>query len=176
MKLNAKRLIFALIVPVTLVLGLVFCAWIFRLQTLEQVEVQKERLLYLPGNEQSSFFDSEVNTRFRVLSNFAARLADAERYCDDRIFLRLGISAQDVGFSYVSVVGSDAVLLTDKNEKIDISGYECWKTAMNGGKSVFCEFNYSDSMSFAFAVPYGKTEKKRGRLSAFAPRMRSVVC
>lgn len=166
MKSNTKRFLLAILVPAVLVAGLVLCAWIYRLQTLAQIEVQKERLLYLPGTEQSNVFGAAADTRFEMLANYAARLAKAENEGKDRSLSQLNTSAQDIGFSYAAVVGPEAILMTDNGEKLDISDSECWKAAA-GGAQVLYNINLSDKLRFAFAVPYEVSGKNQGAVIGF---------
>ncbi len=166
MESNAKRAIFSILIPAALIVGLVLCAWLYRSQSFAQMDAQKERLLYLPGTEQSNIFGSAADTRFEVLSNYASRLEKAEQDGKDRFLSQLSTSAQDIGFSYAAVVGPSAVLLTEKNETIDISGQECWKTAL-GGTPVLCKIDLSDKLRFAFAVPYEENGKNIGAVIGF---------
>ncbi len=166
MKLNVKRAIFAIVIPAVLILGLVLCAYIMRLQALKQIDAQKERLLYLPGTEQSDIFCSSVGTRFDMLLNYASRIAEAEDEGKDRFLSQFNTSAQDFGFSYAAVVGPEAMLLTDNGETVDISDTECWKTVA-GGKPVFTKINIDEKLRFAFAVPYQVKEKNQGAVIGF---------
>ena len=166
MKSNVKRFISAILVPAVLVAGLVICAWIYRSQTFVQIDAQKEQLLYLPGTEQSNIFGSAVETRFDMLTNYAARLAKAENEGEDRFLSSLNASAQDIGFSYAAVVGPEAALLADNGDTVDISHTECWKTAVSG-TPILSKINLSHKLRFAFAVPYQVNGKNQGAVIGF---------
>lgn len=166
MKYNAKRVIFAILVPAALIAGLVLCVWLFRAETLSQMRAQKERLLFLAGEEQGDTLESLASARFYVLENYAGHLAQAGPDEVARTLSEINASAKDVGFSYIALVGRDAMLRTDKNEAVDISGLEFWK-AVVGGQPQISIIGLSDKLRFAFAVPFIKDGENHGAVIGF---------
>ena len=166
MKYSAKRVIFAILIPAALITGLVVGAWLFRAETLSQMNALKERLLFQPGAEQGDILESTESALFDVLENYAERLAQANPDEAERKLNEINASAKDVGFSYIALVGRDAMLLTDENEKIDISGTEFWK-AVTEGQPQLSTIQLGNRLRFAFAVPYTKDGENDGAVIGF---------
>ncbi|NCU32562.1 MAG: hypothetical protein EOM23_06445, partial [Candidatus Moranbacteria bacterium] len=169
MKTNAKhieRIIFAILVPTLLVAVLVLCAWLYQSNVLEQISARKDRLLFLPGSEQSRVFLAGIDRHFDVLDKYAARFSGTEQSGNSQTLNEINASAGDLGFSYITIVGKDAILYIDINNTVDISELECWQSASEG-RRMLQKIDFNDELRFAFAVPFEVNGESEGAVIGF---------
>ncbi|MGI5984895.1 MAG: EAL domain-containing protein [Oscillospiraceae bacterium] len=160
MKICSKRSIITILIPALLVGGIVACAWLYRSNMLPHIEMQKKRLLYEPGSAQSQLFLSKIGSNFDVLDIYSNRLAEENWRYYPQILKEINASAEKLGFSYVTVVGEDAVLYDKENRASNVSQMKYYKDAA-AGQRTFEKTEFDDEVCFVFAVPFtvkGETE------------------